>query len=52
MAATQLAVLATTVGTAAYWWLVLVPSERVSLAKNKRKGGPAGLHPDFTLWLL
>ena len=38
VAAAQLAVLATTLGTAGYWWLVLVPSERVSLAKNKRKG--------------
>ena len=27
------------VGLAAYWWQILVPSERRSLAKSKRKGG-------------
>jgi len=34
-----LALFLSTVGPAAYWWLVLVPSERRDLAKNKNKGG-------------
>lgn len=33
------AVFLSTFGVAAYWWLVLVPSERRDLAKNKNKGG-------------
>lgn len=36
---TTLAVLGSTGGVLAYWWLVLVPSERRDLAKNKNKGG-------------
>eukprot|EP00802_Teleaulax_amphioxeia_P022040 Tamp_22451.p1 GENE.Tamp_22451~~Tamp_22451.p1 ORF type:complete len:220 (+),score=51.95 Tamp_22451:55-660(+) len=36
---TSLAVLGSTGGVLAYWWLVLVPSERRDLAKNKNKGG-------------
>jgi len=32
-------VLLLTVVTGAYWWLVIVPSERASLAKAKRRGG-------------
>jgi hypothetical protein len=35
---TILVILGTPAGLAAYWWLVLVPSERRSLAKSKRKG--------------
>lgn len=31
-------VLLSTIGLAGYWWLVIVPSERRSLSKNKRKG--------------
>jgi len=38
-AAAQLSVLAASVGLAAYWWNVVVPSERASLAKAKRRGG-------------
>ena len=34
---TSLAVLGSTGGVLAYWWLVLVPSERRDLAKNKNK---------------
>ena len=34
---TTLAVLGSTGGVLAYWWLVLVPSERRDLAKNKNK---------------
>lgn len=34
---TSLAVLGSTAGVIAYWWLVLVPSERRDLAKNKNK---------------
>lgn len=36
---TTIAVLGSTAGVLAYWWLVLVPSERRDLAKNKNKGG-------------
>ena len=34
---TSLAVLGSTGGVLAYWWLVVVPSERRDLAKNKNK---------------
>lgn len=34
----QLFILVIMLGMAAYWWLVLVPSERQTLAKAKRKG--------------
>lgn len=34
----QLAVLGMSCGLAAYWWLVVVPSERATLAREKRKG--------------
>jgi hypothetical protein len=34
----QLAVLASTFGLGAYWWFVVVPSERQALAKAKRTG--------------
>ena len=34
---TSVAVLGSTAGVIAYWWLVLVPSERRDLAKNKNK---------------
>eukprot|EP00239_Pterosperma_sp_CCMP1384_P005976 CAMPEP_0197855932 /NCGR_PEP_ID=MMETSP1438-20131217/27534_1 /TAXON_ID=1461541 /ORGANISM="Pterosperma sp., Strain CCMP1384" /LENGTH=204 /DNA_ID=CAMNT_0043471195 /DNA_START=302 /DNA_END=916 /DNA_ORIENTATION=- len=36
--AQTLVVLVVTLAPALYWWLVLVPSERQSLAKNKRRG--------------
>ena len=36
---TSVAVLGSTAGVIGYWWLVLVPSERRDLAKNKNKGG-------------
>jgi len=36
---TSVAVLGSTAGVMGYWWLVLVPSERRDLAKNKNKGG-------------
>ena len=34
----QLAVVGMSCGLAAYWWLVVVPSERAALAREKRKG--------------
>ena len=34
----SLVVLGVFAGLAAYWWLVLVPSERASLAREKRRG--------------
>lgn len=34
----QLVVLGATVGAGAYWWYVVVPSERASLARSKRRG--------------
>ena len=34
---TTIAVLGSTAGVLAYWWLVLVPSDRRDLAKNKNK---------------
>lgn len=34
----QLAVIGASVGLAAYWWYVLVPSERGALSREKRKG--------------
>ena len=34
----QLLVLASTVGAGAYWWFVVVPSERAALGREKRKG--------------
>jgi hypothetical protein len=36
--ASQLVVLATTAAAGCYWWLVVVPSERGSLARSKRRG--------------
>lgn len=41
-ATAQLSVLAATVGVGAYWWFVVVPSERQALAKEKRKGDLRG----------
>jgi len=40
---TTLAVLGSTGGVLAYWWLVLVPSERRDLAKAKNKVLSAGV---------
>ncbi|GAX82054.1 hypothetical protein CEUSTIGMA_g9482.t1 [Chlamydomonas eustigma] len=37
--ASQLVVASSSLGLGAYWWFVVVPSERAALAKAKRKGG-------------